>query len=265
MTGTGFIKLHRKMLHWEWYTDIPVRVLFEHCLLKANYKEKKWRGHTIEAGSFITSYANLARETGLSVRQIRTAISKLKSTGEVTHKGQGSFSVITVNSWDDYQENDKDCDNLKTSERQSSDKVATTTKEYKERKNIKNDIYQSISSSNSSSENLENENLKFYGEFYNVGLTDKQFNQLEAITLSSKATESLIEDLSNAIERGKEPAYDSDLPNAHFVRLRDYWKWRKKNQVLEVKQSKPQPLTRDLIQNIIATAKSKELNNGTDL
>ena len=62
----GFIKIHRQITEWEWYTDIPVRILFEHCLFKANYETKKWQGIVIERGSFITSYDNLSLETGLS-------------------------------------------------------------------------------------------------------------------------------------------------------------------------------------------------------
>lgn len=130
-----YLKLYYKLLDWEWYTDIPVRILFEHCLLKANRFDKKWHGIEIKAGSFITSYENLAFETGLSVRQVRTALSKLKSTGELTHEGHTQYSVITVKNWDEYQASDKQNDKQSTSERQTSDKRATTTREYIECKN----------------------------------------------------------------------------------------------------------------------------------
>ena len=33
-----YIKLNRKILKWEWYSDPNTRALFIHCLLKA-----KWR------------------------------------------------------------------------------------------------------------------------------------------------------------------------------------------------------------------------------
>ena len=49
----GWIKLHRKILDWEWYTDAPVRILFEHLLLTANSEDKKWRGMTIKRGQTI--------------------------------------------------------------------------------------------------------------------------------------------------------------------------------------------------------------------
>lgn len=134
----GYIKLYRKMTEWEWYTDIPVRILFEHCLLKANHKSNKWRGQVIEQGSFITSYEKLSIETGLTIRQVRTALNKLKTTGEVTHEGQSQYSIITVKNWIDYQESDKQNDKRMTSERQTSDKRATTNNNDKNEKNDKN-------------------------------------------------------------------------------------------------------------------------------
>lgn len=123
----GWIKIHRQITEWEWYTDIPVRILFEHCLFKANYEKKKWQGVVIEQGSFITSYENLAFETGLTIRQVRTALNKLKTTGEVTHKTTSRYSMITVNNWERYQANDTQNDNQMTSKRQTNDKQATTT------------------------------------------------------------------------------------------------------------------------------------------
>ena len=46
----GFILLHRKLLEWEWYTDHNTKMVFIHCLLKANFEKKEWRGVVIERG-----------------------------------------------------------------------------------------------------------------------------------------------------------------------------------------------------------------------
>ena len=124
-----YLKLYYKLLDWEWYTNANVMRLFIHCLLKANRQTKKWQGITIEAGSFVTSYEHLAVELGLTVRQVRTALDKLKMTKELTHKGQAQYSIITVNNWNDYQVNDKQNDKQMTNERQTNDKQMTTTRE----------------------------------------------------------------------------------------------------------------------------------------
>lgn len=134
----GYIKLYRKMTEWEWYKNIPVRVLFEHCLIKANIKDKKWQGIIIKKGSFITSLDNLAFETGLTKRQIRTAIEKLKSTHEMTYQPTRHYSMIAINNYDLYQGNDTPIDTQVTHKRHTDDTQMTLTKECKEYKNDKN-------------------------------------------------------------------------------------------------------------------------------
>lgn len=103
MNDNGWIKLHRSILSWEWWDDFNVRALFIYCLLKANPTEKQWHGTTIPRGSFVTSLPELAKGTGLSVQQIRTAISKLKSTGEITDQSTREYRIVTICNYSTYQ------------------------------------------------------------------------------------------------------------------------------------------------------------------
>lgn len=98
-----FIVLNRSLLAWEWYGDIPVRILFVHILLKANWKPGKFQGEDIHPGSFPTSTDALAKETGLSQQQTKTALSKLRSTGEITSRATSKFTVVTVANWTKFQ------------------------------------------------------------------------------------------------------------------------------------------------------------------
>lgn len=169
----GYVKLYRKLESWEWYTDVPTKVLFLHCLLRANHKPNKWRGLTIEAGSFVTSYAKLSSETGLSVREVRTSLNRLKSTQEVTHQTTSEYSVINIVKWADYQgydddadkPNDKASDNQTTSERQTNDKQTTTNKNDKNIKNEKN------------KEKSTRTHITF-GQYGNVKLTQEEYEKL---------------------------------------------------------------------------------------
>ncbi len=141
----GFIKIHRQFLEWEWYEDNNTKVFFLHCLLKANWKRKSWRGENIERGSFITSISQLSNETGLSTRSVRTCIEHLMRTGELTSKPTSKWTKLSICNYDTYQEletqddkqADKRDDKETTNERQSADKLPTTTKEGKERKKDK--------------------------------------------------------------------------------------------------------------------------------
>jgi hypothetical protein len=120
----GFIKLYRKMTEWEWYRETNVMALFIHILLLANWEDKQWQGKTIKRGSFITSNEHLALESGLTIQQTRTVIDKLIGTGEINKQTTNKYTLITVNNYNDYQDN-----------QQTNNKPITTTKEYKEVKN----------------------------------------------------------------------------------------------------------------------------------
>ena len=103
----GWIKLHRKLLEWEWYDDANVFRLFVHCVLKANHAEKNWRGIIIKTGEFVTSTDKLSSELRLSSMQIRTALKKLKATNEITIKTTSQYTVIQVNKYLEYQVDNK--------------------------------------------------------------------------------------------------------------------------------------------------------------
>lgn len=132
---SGWIKLHRSLIDWEWYTDHNTSRLFIHCLLRANHTDHEWRGIFIKRGSFYTSLNTLSSETGLSLRQIRTSFDKLILTGELTSSGMARGRMITIHEYDSYQEDDRLNGSQMTGNRQADDRVATTNKNDKNDKN----------------------------------------------------------------------------------------------------------------------------------
>ena len=225
----GFITLHRKMLEWEWFTDINTSHVFLYCLLKANFETKKWRGINIKRGSFITSLEHISKDTGLTVRQVRTALDKLKSTGELTSQSTSQYSIISIKNYNLYQDYDKQIDKRMTSERQTNDKRATTTNNDNNNNNDNND--------NNEEEVVEVEEEKsknscnFYGEFGNVYISPKNYDKLTAYILNNTILAELIEELSAKISKKSDryKPYDPDYPDAHYLHLMDFWKFRKNN------------------------------------
>ena len=134
----NYIKLSRGLLEWEWYADINTTRLFIHMLLKANWKDGNFKGTTVPRGSFVSSIGKLSSETGLTEREIRTAISHLKTTGEVTSKTTNRFTVFTVVKYDLYQTNDKQNVSQEPVKRQPNDILTTTIEEKKEGEEINN-------------------------------------------------------------------------------------------------------------------------------
>lgn len=100
---TTFIKLDRNILDWRWYKETTTKAVFIHLLLRANIKDNDFMTETIHRGELVTSYAALAAETGLSIKQVRTAIRHLKETGEVKVRGHSKFSIISMLRYDYYQ------------------------------------------------------------------------------------------------------------------------------------------------------------------
>ena len=98
-----YLKVFRKMVFWEWYTDVNTTKLFLHCLLMANWKPGRWKGISYKRGQFFTSISGLAHETGLTVKEVRTALEHLESTNEVASKTTNRYTLITVLSFDKYQ------------------------------------------------------------------------------------------------------------------------------------------------------------------
>ena len=99
----GKIWLDRKMLNWEWFDDSNVVHLWIYILLRANWKDEQWHGIVIKRGQAYITYPQISKATGLSQKEIRTALSKLKTTGEISTERAGKGQLVTVEKYDDYQ------------------------------------------------------------------------------------------------------------------------------------------------------------------
>jgi hypothetical protein len=126
----GWIKLHRQILEWEWYSDNNCFRVFLHLLLKANHKEKRFKGIELKVGSIVTSRDLLARETGLSSQQVRTALNKLISTNEITSVTSSQGTILQIVSYEKYQI----VTNEITNEQPTSNQQVTTNKNVKKEK-----------------------------------------------------------------------------------------------------------------------------------
>ena len=208
-----FIKLHKKMLDWEWYSDKNTTRLFIHLLLKANWKNKKWKWIEIKRWEIITGRRQLAKETWLTEQQIRASLYKLKSTSkstnELTIKSTSKFSTIKLNNFEWYQQ-----DNQQTTHQ------TTTTKEYSniiiKEKNI-NIRKENKSEIENYLEDLNNSNTFSY-------ILLNSFMNLWHIPKES------LEDFKKWLSRLIEINKIDSLDNFREIcfNFETYWKWNKK-------------------------------------
>ena len=134
----GFIKTYRSLLDWEWYGHPDMVALWLHLLLTAAYKDCCIRcGYQyvdVKRGQVVTNRRKLARETGLSERQIRTCLDRLKTSQEVAIKATHKFSLITICKFDSYQSKFYQSD--PQSDPKKDPQSDPHNKEYKEDNNI---------------------------------------------------------------------------------------------------------------------------------
>lgn len=137
----GYIKLHRSLLEWEWLDDTNTFKVFILLLLNAAWADSQWRGITIKRGQLVTSTAKLSELCNLSVQQIKTALSHLKSTGEITIEATSQFSIITLKNYNQYQDGNLQDNQPLTNDQPAANLPSTSDQpQYKNNKEYKENI-----------------------------------------------------------------------------------------------------------------------------
>lgn len=140
MNGT-YIKLYRKLLDWEWYSDTNCVRLFLHLLLKANWEESNYRGYHIPRGGVVVGRKALAEELGMSEREIRTTSKRLTKCHAIDQQTTNKFTIVTICNFDTYNPKVDAKNNQIAAKRPASvianDQQVTTSKEYNNNKKIK--------------------------------------------------------------------------------------------------------------------------------
>lgn len=106
--GGGWVKLHRKLLEWEWYQDAHMVHLLVHLLLTATHEDRKYKGLTIKRGQVVTSIKELAEALGTPESSTRLRIKRLKSCGFISIKVAHNKTTITICNYDSYQMREKE-------------------------------------------------------------------------------------------------------------------------------------------------------------
>ena len=142
----GFIKLHRQIMEWEWYQDANTKAVFIHLLLNACYDECRFMGQSVERGQYMTSLSRLARDLNLSVRQVRTALTRLEKTGEIDTQPTNKSTLVTISNYGSYQIDESSAKKKKTRKRQTVDTQETgiNKKERKEEEKNNNTFYEQV-------------------------------------------------------------------------------------------------------------------------
>ena len=199
----GWIKLHRKIVDWEWYDDGNVFRLFMHFLLNANTKDCRWHGMDIKRGQLIISSEDISKKLHFTRQQYRTALNKLKSTNEITTKSTNKNTIVTICKYDSYQRCEDSNQPTEQPTEQPSSNQQTTNKQ---------------PSSNQHYNNKNNKNIR-----------NKEDNKKEKIVKEKVVAPCVATSTTESIESRKEKFYQSLVPyvekyGREMVRaFYDYW------------------------------------------
>jgi len=134
---SGYVYLYKSMIGWGWKNNPNVLALFVDLLLYANYEDKENGGQIVKRGQLMITLSELAKRTGLTIQQVRTALNKLKLTNEITIETSNKFTVVTIQNYEDYQNSNTRSNKPITNKEQTNNKPITNAYIYKEIKEIK--------------------------------------------------------------------------------------------------------------------------------
>ena len=104
----GFIKLHRRIVDWRWFKHPNTVVVWLTLLSLAEWQT----GCDLLPGQIVITQKEISEITGLSRQQIRTAISHLEATKELTKVpttvATTPAMLITIENWRFYQHKQED-------------------------------------------------------------------------------------------------------------------------------------------------------------
>jgi|688.fasta_scaffold512496_2 hypothetical protein len=131
---SGWIKIHRKFLDWQWFDKSEAVHLFLYLVLKANHKDSQWQGIDIKRGQFVSSLGKISADTGISLQSIRTLLNKFEKTNEIQLKSTNKFTIITICKYECYQQENEQPNTQLTNEQQTTNNQLTTNKNDKNNK-----------------------------------------------------------------------------------------------------------------------------------
>lgn len=120
---SDWLKLHRKSLDSQIFSDADLWRIWCWCLLKANWKKGFYMGEEIKAGEFATGRESASTELGISGSCWYRSMKRLEKLRCITIKANNRFTIISIVNWHKYQ---AETQNKRTTDGQPADSGRTT-------------------------------------------------------------------------------------------------------------------------------------------
>ena len=146
MNSGGWIKLYRRMLNNPIVMkDADHLAVWVYLLLKANHTEYdifySGQRRTLKAGQLRISRATIAKDLKISESKVQRILKLFESEQQIEQQTNFHDRVISIISWDEYQQSEQQDEQQVNSNRTASEQQVNANKNIKNIKNNKNNNY----------------------------------------------------------------------------------------------------------------------------
>lgn len=183
----GWIKLHRKLLGNPIIVkDSDYLSVWIYVLLNATHKEYdtlfQGKRITLQKGQLITGRKSISEKLKINESKVQRILKTLESEQQIKQQKGNKNRLITILSWDKYQQDEQQIEQQVNNNRTTSEQQVNTNKNVKNIKNDKNIITKDQdvpASEEKSSSAFAKASKHKYGEYKNVLLKDKELQSLK--------------------------------------------------------------------------------------
>ena len=94
--NTAYIVLDHDFVNWRWFRNRNTLIVYLWLLSSANLTTEEIFRETVSRGSVLTNNASIANECGLTIQNVRTALSNLVKSGDIKREYRNHYQIITV-------------------------------------------------------------------------------------------------------------------------------------------------------------------------
>ena len=102
-----WIKLHRKSIDSQVFSDEWLWRLWCWCLMRANWKASWFKAQRIEPGEFATGRKAAADSLGVTESKLYRGLKRLEQMGMIVVKANSNFTVVSLCNWGTYQNSEQ--------------------------------------------------------------------------------------------------------------------------------------------------------------
>ena len=101
--NNGYIILSRDFINnYLWFNGAKTLHVFIWLIANANLEDGGYMTDDLKRGSVVATNEKIAYTCGLTIANVRTALSNLEKSGNISRERRNHYQIITINDFDSY-------------------------------------------------------------------------------------------------------------------------------------------------------------------